>query len=59
MNVDNLRPEVYSNVIISGVVVHPTGVKVRVKFDDSTLNRSRDIRLPHVVANDDADRRTL
>ena len=45
-NVDNFRPEVHSDVI-SGVIVDPTGVKVRVKFVDSRSNRSRDIRLPH------------
>ena len=50
-NVDNFRPEVHGDVI-SGSVVDPTG--------DSRLNRSRDIRLPHFVMNDDdADRWTL
>ena len=58
MNVDNFRPEVPSD-IISGVVVDPAGVKVRVKFGDSGSNRSRDIRLPHFVMNDDAGRQTL
>ena len=49
LNVDNFRPEVYSDVI-SGVVVDPTGVKkVGVKFGDSKSNRSRDIRLLHFV----------
>ena len=53
----------YSDVI-SSVVVEPTGMKVRVKFGDSSSNRSRDIRLPHFVTNnddgnDDAGRRTL
>ena len=47
-NADNFRPEVHSDVI-SGVVVDPTGVKVRAKLDDSRSNRSRDIRLPHFV----------
>ena len=47
------------------VAVDPTGVKVFVKFGDSRSNRSRDIRLPHVVTNDvdndndDAGRRTI
>ena len=36
-----------------GVVVDPTGVKVRLKFGDPRSNRSRDIRLPHFVMNDD------
>ena len=58
LNFDNCQPEVVSDVI-SGVVVDSTGVKVRVKFGDSRLNRSRDIRLPHFVTNDDAGRRTL
>ena len=42
------RPEVHSDVIF-GVVVDLTDVKVPVKFGDSRLNRSRDIRLPHFV----------
>ena len=41
-NVDNFRPEVYSEVI-SGVLVDPTGVNVHAKFGDSRSNRSRDI----------------
>ena len=31
-NVDNFRPEAYSDVI-SGVAVDPTGVKVHIKFN--------------------------
>ena len=59
LNFDNCQLEVVSDVI-SGVVIDPTGVKVRVKFGDSRSNRSRDIRLPHFVMNDnDASRRTL
>ena len=58
-NVDNFRPEVCSHVI-SGVVVDTTGVKVCVKFGDSTSNRSRDIPMPDFVTNDDdAGRRIL
>ena len=50
----------YSDVM-SSVVVDPNGVKVRVKFGDSRSNRSRNIRLPHFVTNDndDAGRQTL
>ena len=44
----SFRPEVVIDVI-SGAVVDPTGVKVRVKFGDSRSNRSRDIRLPNFV----------
>ena len=47
----SFRSEVVSDVI-SSVVLNPTGVKVRVKFGDSWSNRSRDIRLPHFVTND-------
>ena len=47
-NFDNCQTEVVSDVI-SGMVVDPTGVKARVKFDDSRSNRSRDIRLPYFV----------
>ena len=55
----NCQPEVVSDVI-SGVVVEPTGAKVRVKVGDSRSNRSRDIPLPHLVTNDnDAGRRIL
>ena len=45
-NADNFRPEGDSDVIF-GMVVDPTGVKVRVKAGDSRSSRSRDIRLPH------------
>ena len=48
------RPEVTTDVI-SGVVVDPTGVKVRVTFGDSKSNLSQDIRRPHFVTNDDYD----
>ena len=44
---NNFRLEVVSDVI-SGVVVDPTDMKVRVKFGDSRSNRSRDIRLPQM-----------
>ena len=53
-NVDNFRLEVYAD-IVSGTVVDPTGMKAHVKFGDSMSNRSRDIRLPHFVANDNDD----
>ena len=33
-NVDNFRPDIFSDVM-SGVVIEPTGLKVRVKFVDS------------------------
>ena len=47
--------------VVSRVVVDPTGVMVLVKFGDSLSDRSRDIRLPHFVTNDNdyAGRRTL
>ena len=57
----NFRQEVASDVI-SGVDVEQVGMNTRVKFGDSRSNRSRDIRLPHFVTNDDdndAGRRTL
>ena len=61
-NVDNFRTEAHNDVIF-GAVIDPTGVKVHVKFGDSESTRSRDIRLPHCVTNDDIDndagRRTL
>ena len=41
--------------VISGVVVDPTGIKVPVKFGDSRSNRSRDLRLPLFVTNDNDD----
>ena len=47
--VNNFRPEVDS--------IQPTGVKVRVNFGDSMSHRSRDMRLPHFVTNDDDDDR--
>ena len=34
-NVDNFRPEIDSDVI-SGVVIEPTGVNVRIKLGSST-----------------------
>ena len=49
----NFWPEVGIGVM-SGAVVDPTGTKGRVQFGDSRSNRSRDIRLPHLVTNDDA-----
>ena len=42
LNVDNCQPDVDSE-IISGAVVGPTSMKVRIKFDNSRSNRSRDI----------------
>ena len=39
--------------VICGVVVDPTGVDVHIKFVDSRSNRSRYIRLPHFVTDDD------
>ena len=48
LNFDNCQPEVDSDVI-SGVVIKP------VKGSDSRSNRSRDIRVPHFVTNDDDD----
>ena len=50
----NFRSEADSDVIY-GVVVEPSGMKIRVKFGDSRLNRSRDKRLPYFVTNDDND----
>ena len=44
---DNFQPEVVGDAK-SGVVVEPTGMKVRVEFVDSGSNRSRDIRLPQM-----------
>ena len=44
---DKFLPEVVSDVT-SGVVVDPSGVKVRVKFGDSRSNRSRDIGRPQM-----------
>ena len=35
------------------MAIDPTSVKVCVKFGDSKSSRSRDIRLPHFVTNDD------
>ena len=51
LNFDNCQTEEVSDVI-SGVIVDPTGMKVRVEFGDSRSNRARDIRLPHFVTND-------
>ena len=51
---DNCQPEVVSD-IISGVVMETVGEKFRVKYGDSKSKRSRDIRLPHFVTNDDND----
>ena len=51
-NVDSFRPETDSDFLY-GVVVEPSGVKDLVNFDDSRSNRSRDIRLLHLVANSD------
>ena len=47
----SFRPEVVSDVIF-GILVDPAGLKVPVKFGDSRSYRSRDIRLPHYVTND-------
>ena len=46
------RPEVVSDVM-SGGNVGQVGMDVPVKFGDSISNPSPDIRLPHVVTNDD------
>ena len=48
VNFNNCQLEVVSDVI-SGVVVDPTGMKASVNFGDSRSNRSRDIRLLHLV----------
>ena len=48
----SFRPEVVGDVI-SGAAVDPTGEKVRLKSGDSRSNRSRNVRLPHFVTNDD------
>ena len=56
LNFSNCHLEVASHVI-SGVFADQTGMDVRTKFGDSTLNRSRDIRLPHVTT-DKRHRRT-
>ena len=56
-----IRPKVVGNSI-SGANVGQVGMDVLAKFGDSSLNRSRDTRLPHFVTNnsdDDAGRRTL
>ena len=37
------------------VILFPATLQVRVKFGDSTSNRSRDIRVPHFVTNALAD----
>ena len=42
-------------IVISGVMIEPTGVNVHVKFGDSRSNRSPDVRLPYFVTNDDHD----
>ena len=46
----NFRQEVDSDVI-SGVIVDPTGVKVRVNFGYSRSKCSRGMRLSHFVTN--------
>ena len=48
----SFRPEVASDVI-TGVVNQDVGMHVCANFGDSRSNRSRDIRLPHFVMNDD------
>ena len=55
---DNFRTEVVSDVI-SGFDVGPVDMDIAVKFDDSMSNRSRDLRLPHVVTNDIGVRRVV
>ena len=45
-------PEVVS-AVISGIIIDPTCLKDPVKFGNSRSNRSRDIRLPHFVTNED------
>ena len=49
----NFRSEVECDVI-SGADVEQFSWDVRVKFDESGSNLSRDIRLPHFVTNDNA-----
>ena len=39
---------------MSGLAVEQVGTAVAVKFGDSRLNRSRDIRAAHFVVDDDA-----
>ena len=53
-NFDKCRLEAAGEVI-SGLIVDPTDWTATVKFGDSMSNRSRDIQLPHFVANDDDD----
>ena len=48
------RPEVGSDVI-SGEVVDPASLKVRVKYGDSRSNRSRDIRTTPTTTTTPAD----
>ena len=50
----NFRPEVVSDVV-SGANVGQVGMDVHAKFCDSGSNGSQDIRLPHIVTNDDDD----
>ena len=48
----NFRPEVVSD-IISNVGVEHVGLDVTVKFGDSRLDGSRDLRLPNFVTGDE------
>ena len=50
-NFDNCQSEVASDVI-SGIAVQYVGVDVCVKFGESRLNHSQDIRLPQFVKNE-------
>ena len=48
---DSFRPEVVSDVIY-GADVEQVNVNVRVKLGDSRSNRSREIRLPHFMTDE-------
>ena len=52
-NFDNCRPEVAGDVMSGAALVY-VGVDVPTKFGDSRSSRSRDIRLPHFVTDDEA-----
>ena len=46
-------PQEADSDVIFGPVVDPPGMKAHVKCCDSRSNRSRDIRLPHFVTDDE------
>ena len=55
-----LKPSQASfSVVISDVIVDPTGMNVLVKLGDSCSNGSRDMRQSYFVTNDDAGRRSI